>query len=121
MNRRSRYAASSLWLAIALVAQGCAEPRDSRPSSMAAAAAVDCNSRIVVGFLAAADAGVVAAVAQSAAARLTVVNQLLPDLYVLDLSTTGPDSACVAALARVRADARVRSADLDTRRGPNAG
>jgi hypothetical protein len=119
MNRRSRYAASGLWLAIAVVAQGCAEPRDQRSSPIAGTTV--CSSRIVVGFAAAADAGVVAAVAQSAAVHLTVVNQLLPDLYVLDLSTTGPDSACVAALARVRADARVRSADLDTRRGPNAG
>jgi hypothetical protein len=121
MSRRSRYAGLGLWLTAAVLAQACAEPRvDATPPAVATAAG-DCSSRIVVGFFAAADASVVAAVAQASGARLTVVNRLLPDLYVLDLSAAGAESACAAALERVRADARVRFADPDTRREPNAG
>ena len=120
MSRRSHHARVALCLLGAVLAQACAEPRDDR-SSPAAATTGDCSTRILVGFVAAADASVVAAVAQTAAVQLTIVSRLLPDLYVLDLSSDGPDSACVAGLERVRADARVRSADLDTRREPHAG
>jgi hypothetical protein len=74
-----------------------------------------------VGFLAPADANVVTAVAQTAGVRLAIVSHLLPDLYVLDLSSDGPESACAAGLERVRVDARVRSADFDTRRAPHEG
>ena len=120
MNWRSRYVASGLWLAAAALLQGCTEPRGSGTSPLAATSA-DCSARILVGFVSAADASVVAAIAQTAAVRLVVVNRLLPDLYVLDLSSDGPDSACAAGLERVRADARVRSADLDARRAPGEG
>ena len=120
MSRRSQHARVALGLLAAVLAHACAEPRDDRSSPVAATAG-DCSARILVGFVAAADATVVAAVAQAAAVRLTIVSRLLPDLYVLDLSSDGPDSACVAALERVRADARVRAADLDTRRQPNEG
>jgi hypothetical protein len=88
---------------------------------VAATTSADCSARILIGFVTAADESVVAAVAQAAAVRLTIVSRLLPDLYVIDLSSDGPDSACAAALERVRADTRVRSADLDTRRAPHEG
>ena len=120
MSRRSQPAGVALCLLGAVLAQACAEPRDDRSAPVAATAG-DCSARILVSFVAAADATIVAAVAQTAAVRLTIVSRLLPDLYVLDLSSDGPDSACAAGLGRVRADARVRAADLDTRREPHAG
>ncbi len=106
----------SALLAIAVCAQACAQPLQQPP-----AVAADCNARIVVGFHAPADSGAIAALATSHALTLAIVDRLLPDLYVLDVGARGGDSACAAALERLRADARVRSVELDARRAPQAG
>ena len=63
----------------------------------------------------------IATLATSNALMLTIVDRLLPDLYVLDLGTRGDDLACGAAVERLRADARVRSVELDARRAAHAG
>jgi hypothetical protein len=65
------------------------------------------------------DANDIAALATAHALTLSVVNRLLPDLYVLDVAAGGGDPACGAALERLRADARVRSVELDARRSPH--
>jgi riboflavin synthase len=104
------------WLVIAVGAQACAQTPEQP-----LAAASGCSARIIVGFHAPADATEVAALAASHALTLSIVNRLLPDLYVLDLDVRGDAAACAAALERLRADVRVRSVELDARRSPHAG
>jgi hypothetical protein len=113
MVSRSRVSVLGLALSTVLLAQACAQP--SR-SGTGAATREQCERRIIVSFAAAPDAGTIAAVAAAARVQLAVVSRLLPDTYVLDLSSAGQDAACDAGLARVRADGRVRAADPDTRR-----
>jgi predicted methyltransferase len=117
MVSRSRVSAFGLVLGTALLAQACAQP--VRP--VATVAREQCRHRIIVSFSGAADAATVAALAAAAGVKLTIVSRLMPGTYVLDLAAAGPDSACDAGLARVRTDARVRAAEPDKRRGPNAG
>jgi hypothetical protein len=113
MATRSLTVRVSGWLAIAACAQACAQAPEHPP-----AAAGSCRTRIIVGFRAPSDAHDIAALATAHALTLSVVNRLLPDLYVLDLDAGG-DPACAAALERLRADARVRSVELDARRSPH--
>jgi hypothetical protein len=102
----------ALGFAATLLAQACAEPR---------AAAAGCEARIVVDFAANVDDAEIAAVARANAVTLVRVDRLLGNLYVLDLSTGGQGDGCTAALERLRADSRIRSAELDRRRAPNEG
>ncbi len=115
MSLRAAYLRLALCAVLAGVAQACAEPRAQT------AAAGECRARIVVGFVAPLDADGVAKLAVARDVRLVVVSRLLPDLYVLDLTANGAAAACAAALERVRTDPAVRSAELDSRRGPNSG
>jgi hypothetical protein len=103
-------------LGIAVAAQACAGP-----PQQAASSGDECEARIIVTFNAPPDAGGIAALATASDTRLNVVNRLRPDLYVLDLAARGGQSACTAALERLRRDARVRSAEFDTRRAPSSG
>ena len=59
----------------------------------------------------------VAALAQDANVELIFLREAGPGLYVYTLATDEADPGCTAALARLRADSRVRSVDLDERRG----
>jgi hypothetical protein len=110
MSLRAAYLRLGLCAALVSVTQACAEPRAQ------AAAAGECRERIVVGFVAPVAADAVANLAVAQAVRLVVAARLLPDLYVLDLAA---DGACTGVLERVRADPTVRSAELDSRRGPH--
>jgi hypothetical protein len=114
MARRSLGVRLSGWLVLAACAQACAQAPAQPP-----AAAGGCSARIVVGFHAPPDPDAIAALATSHALTLAIVDRLLPDLYVLDLGARGGDVACGAALERLRADARVRSVELDARRAPH--
>jgi len=116
MFRPTRFVHGWRLLAIAVAAQACAGP--PQQSSLAAD---ECSSRIIITFNAPPDTAAIAALGAAIDGRLTIASRLRPDLYVLDLAVSGADSACGAALERLRRDARVRSADFDTRRAPNAG
>ena len=105
-----------LAIAIALCAQACAQT-----SSQRTLAASDCTARIVVGFRAPAEPAAISDVAATHSLTLSIVSRLLPDLYVLDLATRGGDAACAAAIEQLRADALVRSVELDARRAPHSG
>ena len=115
MSPRAALLRFCLCAALAATTQACAEPRAQTTQ------AGECSARIIVGFAAPIDAEGVAKLAVARDVRLIVVSRLLADLYVLDLSANGADAACAAALERVRSDPLVRSAELDSRRGPNSG
>jgi hypothetical protein len=116
MAIRSLSVRLSGWLVIASCAQACAQTPDQP-----AAASRDCSARIVVGLRAPSDPTAISELAATHSLTLSIVSRLLPDLYVLDLGASGGDPACAAALEQLRADARVRSVELDARRAPNAG
>lgn len=115
MAMRSLTVRLSGLLAIALCAQACAQTPSQRT-----VAAGDCTARIVVGFRAPAEPTAVSDLAATHSLTLSIVSRLLPDLYVLDLGARGGDPACAAAIERLRADARVRSVELDARRAPHS-
>jgi hypothetical protein len=49
-------------------------------------------------------------------ARLELVRSMTTNLHLFALSAPGPQADCVAAVERLRGDARVRSVDVDQRR-----
>jgi hypothetical protein len=97
------------WPAAAFLAYGCAEPR---------AAPAACEARIIVDFASPTEPDAIGTVARDHSLTLGIVRRPLANVYVLDLST-GPALTCDGALASLRADARIRSADLDARRQPH--
>jgi len=94
------------WPAAAFLAHGCAEPR---------AAPAACEARIIVDFVSATEPEVIATVARDHSLTLGIVRRPLANVYVLDLAAE-PTKTCDDALASLRADARIRSADVDARR-----
>jgi hypothetical protein len=58
-------------------------------------------------------------VARAAHVELAYVRSITPALHVFILTAdNGSDPTCAQALGRLRADSRVRSADIDARRQP---
>jgi CheY-like chemotaxis protein len=121
VSARSRYTGIILCFVVAAAAGACAGPGEPRAQSVDPQPTEPCHARIIVGFVAAADPPMIAALAQAHGVGLAVVSLLRPDLYVLDLSMPTVDPSCRAALERLRSDPRVRSADLDVRRFPQQG
>jgi hypothetical protein len=116
-NERSviaRAAAAQRWLALLLVSApvaACFGQQDERPSAVA-----ECETRIIVGLEGAPNEELMSDLAESARARLMVVETVTTNLHVLDLRAAGADAECSAAIERLRADPRVRSVDVDVRR-----
>ncbi len=80
-----------------------------------------CTARVIVGFAQAIqgepDAALVKDIALAAHVNLSYVRSISPALHVFVLTSgEDSDSGCVGALARLRADSRVRSVDIDARR-----
>jgi len=101
--------------AIVVAASGVAACTGSREHNAATVRnGTDCHAQIVVGFATAADAESIGALAEASATQLAIVDRLLANLYVLDL--VAGDADCALALARLRADRRVRSVEIDVRR-----
>ncbi len=111
-----------LGLGLAVLGAACTGPPSPREISRdtAAQSGAECRSRLIVGFAAATNVASVTAVARAADVRLIVVNELLPDLYVLDLVASGGPEVCEAGTERLRANPDVRYVELDSRRGPEA-
>jgi hypothetical protein len=115
MARPVAFVRASGLASLACAVAACAEPR--APT----AAETECHLRVVVGFVAPSVAIDLVALGVVAGARFALVERLLPDLAVLDLSANGGDASCVAALERLRRAPTVRSAEPEQRRAPNPG
>jgi hypothetical protein len=49
--------------------------------------------------------------------RLELVRTMTSNLHLFAMTAAGPEPECTAAMERLRRDPRVRSVDLDQRRG----
>jgi hypothetical protein len=107
-----KFARSWLWALVAAVAAACAQPRDDLAHNVPSG----CSVRVIVGLAGAPDAGLLGDLSRASGARLELVRTMTSGLHLLSLEAAGPDSECMAAIEKLRSDARVRSVDLDTRR-----
>ena len=76
-----------------------------------------CRLRIIVALDRAPDPALLEDLARVSSAELNLLNEMPADLYLIELAVDEPDAACSRALERLRSDERVRSADIDERRG----
>jgi hypothetical protein len=100
-----------LLVAVGCAAAACAQPRGATSEP------VDCSVQVIVALQSAPDASVVADLGRASGARLELVRGMTSNLHLFSLTAPGPAAECAAAIERLRRDARVRSVDLDERRG----
>lgn len=102
----------------AAIAGGCA--MRSTPSAAATPQHGDCSSGVIVTFIAGITqpptTDLVNDLAQRAQVRLQFVRRIWGELDAFKLSVDEADPDCRNALERLRQDARIRSADLDSQR-----
>jgi hypothetical protein len=112
MTRRRMLRLASLLAAVAAPA-ACAQQLDDivRPDSAA------CSVPVLVTFSTAPDDALFAELARASGARLEPRSAITATLYAVTVGADGPDSACAAALERLRSSPRVRSVEPDARRG----
>lgn len=101
-----------LTLMLGSAAAACAQPR----TNVAEAATSTCSLRVIVALDAAPDAALLADLSRVSGARLELIRTMTSNLHLLALEAQGDDSACMAAMERLRGDPRVRSVDVDARR-----
>lgn len=107
-----KFARSWLLGLVATVAVACAQPRDDIAHDVPSG----CSVRVIAGLNSAPDAALLADLSRASGARLELIRTMTSDLHLLSLEAPGPESECMAAIERLRGDARVRSVDLDERR-----
>lgn len=113
---------SPLFLLVSLAA--CTTGASAVPAAPSANRAAGCSVRVIVSFAqggapSSPDAAFLHELSSSARVALTYVRSLTPALHVLMLRADDADDPdCQRALARLRSDPRVRSADIDQRRQP---
>jgi hypothetical protein len=95
-----------------MVATACAQPRDDVAHDVSSG----CSVRVIAGLASTPDPALLADLSRASGARLELIRSMASGLYLLSLQAAGPDSDCMAAIERLRSDARVRSVDLDERR-----
>jgi hypothetical protein len=102
-----------------LTTYGCAAHVDP-PAKVVADPVNACHTRVVITFAQSlsdrpAD-DYVMEISRAANVALVFVRAAGPGLYVFQLDANDTDDSCSLALARLRADERTRSVDLDQRR-----
>jgi hypothetical protein len=107
-----KFSRVSLWVPVVMAAAACAQPRDDVAHDVPSG----CSVRVIAGLAGTPDAAMLAELSRASGARLELIRSMTSGLYLLSLSAAGPDSDCMAAIERLRSDARVRSVDVDERR-----
>jgi hypothetical protein len=107
-----KFARVLLWAPVAIVATACAQPRDDLAHDVPSG----CSMHVIAGLTSAPDAALLADLSRVSGARLELIRSMTSGLHLLSLEAAGPDSDCMAAIEKLRSDARVRSVDLDERR-----
>jgi hypothetical protein len=77
----------------------------------------ECSVQVIVRHAAEPDSALLAEVERQNALTLEPVGVITRDLRVYTLRAAGTNDDCIAAIERLRRDDRVRSVDLDVRRG----
>jgi len=114
MNRQAEWARRLLALA-ALAALGASSGCNERADSAKIAQAAECSVPVIVGFVTAPNAALLADIGQTNALELDPLGAITNDLHAYMLRASGSDD-CAQAIARLRRDDRVRSVDIDARR-----
>ena len=118
-SRHTRLMAATLLGAMILTTYGCATPVDP-PANLPADLVNACHTRVVITFAQSwgerPGDDVVKEISRATNVVLVFVRAAGPGLYVFELDADDTDESCSLALARLRSDERVRSADFDQRR-----
>jgi hypothetical protein len=108
-----------MWVSAVLLA-GALMASPSSVRGAEAAPAAGCQVRVILGLVKAMppppDDAWVKELAAANGVELRYLRAITPRLYVFRMTAAGADGACDAAIARLRGDARLRSAQIDQRR-----
>jgi hypothetical protein len=96
-----------------LAVLGCAACKAPR----GAESADGCRLRVIVALDRAPDSALLEDLSRASGARLELTSDMPAGLYLMELAADEAGDACSRALERLRQDERVRSADIDERRG----
>ena len=99
-----------LSILLAVAAAACAQQEAGRT------AGAGCELPVIVAFASAPNDALLADLGRSAGVRLEGATPLTSSIYSLTLRAEGGATICSDAVQKLRADARVRSVDLDERR-----
>lgn len=99
-----------LSILLAVAAAACAQQGAGR------AADAGCELPVIVAFASTPNDALLADLGRSAGVRLEGATALTSSIYSLTLRAEGGAAVCSDAVQKLRADARVRSVDLDERR-----
>jgi hypothetical protein len=113
-----------MWVTAALLA-GALLVSPPRVRGAEAAPAAGCRVRVILGLVEAMppppDDAWVQELAAANGVQLRFLRAITPRLYVFRMTAAGADGACDAAMARLRGDSRLRSAQIDQRREHDPG
>jgi hypothetical protein len=113
-----------MWVTAALLA-GAVLVGPAGVRGAEAAPAASCRVRVILGLVKAMppppDDSWVQALAATNGVELRYLRAITPRLYVFRMSAAGHDAACDAAIARLRGDPHLRSAQIDQRREHDPG
>jgi hypothetical protein len=98
-------------LALLLAASACSQPRAAQPAEA-------CRLDVIARLTVAPDSALLADLTRRAEADVALTRPMAAGLSLLTITAAGDAAACAAALERLREDARVVSADPDSRRAP---
>lgn len=117
INTRARQRRLSLAIVLAPLAFGGALTACSAAVETALAETGECSVQVIVRHAAEPDSALLAELERQNALTLEPVGVITRDLRVYTLRAGGTNADCIAAIERLRRDDRVRSVDLDARRG----
>jgi hypothetical protein len=99
-----------------LVAACAISGGDEEGPNNARAQSSECAARVIVRLAVEPDDALLADLGRANALTLEPQGVIANDLRAYVLRAAGPEAECVAAIARLRRDQRVRSVDLDSQR-----
>ena len=116
-NTRTRQWRLSLAAFLTPFAVACSLTACSGAVETALADTNECSVQVIVRHAAEPDSSLLADLERTNALTLEPVSVITRELRVYTLRTAGTNDDCIAAIYRLRRDDRVRSVDLDARRG----
>ena len=116
-NTRMRIRSFSVAFFLAPFAVACSLAACSGVVETALAQEGKCSVQVIVRHVAEPDSDLLADLGRTNALELEPVGEITRDVRVYTLRAVGTNDDCIAAIYRLRRDERVKSVDLDVRRG----
>src|SRR5262245_30594382 len=116
-NTRMRHRPLSVAFSLAPFAVACSLAACSGAVETALAQEAKCSVQVIVRHAAEPDSDLLAELGRTNALELEPVSVITRDVRVYTLRAAGTNDDCIAAIDRLRRDERVKSVDLDVRRG----